>query len=446
MDLFHQVYQMLSAQFSTNQFLSGAVLGGSVLGVLNSMRSLPSKMYHYIKQRLTVSITFDSQDKMFRYLQAWLYDNKFDKRQKRYHAYTVDSNKRSDTAPYIPKVILAPYSGTYLFRYMKKWMLLHSDKNEPSMEKGAFFIYEKVTISYFGISKKYINRLLEELCERYEEDSKRVARIYTAAHDGDYWNNSGEIIPRPIESVITRGDIVQTVKHKIEVFKESEETYLQRGVPYHYGLLFTGPPGTGKTSTSYVLASHFNMNVYYMSMSDTLTDGDFLSLMSNVGSNSLVMLEDIDTLFSEGREMKEGMRVTFSSLLNAIDGFCAKHGTILIMTTNHPEKLDAALTRPGRVDYEIEFAYCDHEQLRRMFLKFFPDQYSLADKFAGMLPEDEFSPAVIQNNLMTYDGQPQEAVKQAINIKMDANTPKMSVISRGGNATDEAIIGELLGD
>ena len=39
--------------------------------------------------------------------------------------------------------------------------------------------------------------------------------------------------------------------------------------------------------------------------------------------------------------------ITFSALLNTLDGIAHSHGQIVIMTTNHPLVLDSALKRPG---------------------------------------------------------------------------------------------------
>lgn len=49
-------------------------------------------------------------------------------------------------------------------------------------------------------------------------------------------------------------------------------------------------------------------------------------------------------------EAKKG--ISLSGLLNIIDGVASHEGRVLIMTTNHPEKLDEALIRPGRVDHQ----------------------------------------------------------------------------------------------
>ena len=48
------------------------------------------------------------------------------------------------------------------------------------------------------------------------------------------------------------------------------------------------------------------------------------------------------------------MHISFSGLLNALDGVGAQEGRIIVLTTNHRAKLDAALIRPGRIDVEEE--------------------------------------------------------------------------------------------
>lgn len=67
--------------------------------------------------------------------------------------------------------------------------------------------------------------------------------------------------------------------------------------------------------------------------------------------------------------------LSYAGLLNAIDGVAAAEGRILIMTTNHPELLDGALVRPGRIDRKVEFKHATRIQARQMFLNFFTSEY-----------------------------------------------------------------------
>jgi ATP-dependent 26S proteasome regulatory subunit len=60
--------------------------------------------------------------------------------------------------------------------------------------------------------------------------------------------------------------------------------------------------------------------------------------------------------------------VTLSGLLNAIDGTCSPEGHVLIMTTNHPEKLDSALIRSGRISVKIAFSHATRAPSTRHIL------------------------------------------------------------------------------
>jgi chaperone BCS1 len=162
--------------------------------------------------------------------------------------------------------------------------------------------------------------------------------------------------------------------------------------------------------------------------------------------------------------------ISLSGLLNAIDGVASHEGRVLIMTTNHPEKLDAALVRPGRVDKKVGFRLAMREEVRELFVRMYrvseedgeaigsktgngsvvgdvvakstngrPKSVAephddvdakptgggeesggnddnlddLARKFAQLIPDDTFTPAEIQNHLMRYKNEPREAVETA---------------------------------
>ena len=66
-----------------------------------------------------------------------------------------------------------------------------------------------------------------------------------------------------------------------------------------------------------------------------------------------------------------GKNVTFSGLLNALDGVRSQEGRILMMTTNHREKLDPALLRPGCADMHVELNMASESQMKGLFKKFF---------------------------------------------------------------------------
>lgn len=74
--------------------------------------------------------------------------------------------------------------------------------------------------------------------------------------------------------------------------------------------------------------------------------------------------------------------------MNALDGVRSQEGRILMMTTNHREKLDPALLRPGRADMHVELNLASEKQMKGLFSKFFPDATEAERQaFANELPE-----------------------------------------------------------
>lgn len=133
--------------------------------------------------------------------------------------------------------------------------------------------------------------------------------------------------------------------------------------------MFYGPPGTGKTSFTEAIAGATKMDVCYLNLSSNALDDDAVNnVLNSAPPRSIILLEDIDALFV-GRDSVtggsgRGKKVSFSGLLNALDGVRSQEGRILFMTTNHPEKLDPALMRPGRADFHALINYASYNQMK----------------------------------------------------------------------------------
>ena len=88
--------------------------------------------------------------------------------------------------------------------------------------------------------------------------------------------------------------------------------------------------------------------------------------------------------------------VSFSVILNVLDGMSSKEGQITFMTTNYVEHLDSALIRPGRIDHMVNFSKADKKQTHEMFNNFFPDNPFLFDKLWSKIEHKEFTTAMLQ--------------------------------------------------
>ena len=113
--------------------------------------------------------------------------------------------------------------------------------------------------------------------------------------------------------------------------------------------------------------------------------------------------EDIDVLFKERKE-NDGHKssLSFSALLNCLDGLAFRDEMITIMTTNYECNLDTALKRPGRIDKSINFTFATKKQSQFMFQNFFPEKKEEFKDFYKLINRFKYTTAVLQQYLMIY--------------------------------------------
>lgn len=212
--------------------------------------------------------------------------------------------------------------------------------------------------------------LLRELAETRAK-ADRSPSFYMAARWGG-WESQQDIQGRPLHTVVLPDGQLQGLVDDIEAFLAAEDDYVRLGAPYHRGYLFHGPPGTGKTSIARALATHFDLDVYFLALSDMEADTGILQTVAQVRSRSLLVIEDVDVVHaaqdrtSHDEDATTPKEMSLSGLLNALDGIATPHGLITVMTTNRIDVLDDALVRPGRIDRVEEIGYLQPRQLKAL--------------------------------------------------------------------------------
>ncbi|KAI8842086.1 P-loop containing nucleoside triphosphate hydrolase protein [Chytridium lagenaria] len=257
-----------------------------------------------------------------------------------------------------------PAPGRHFLRYRNSWLFIERARERAMIDLKSGAPWETVTITALNRDKEILLDILEQakMTALSAEEGKTV--VYTSF--GPEWRPFGQPRRRRnIESVVLNDGLSTKIIEDVKGFLENGKWYYDRGIPYRRGYLFYGPPGTGKTSFIQALAGHFDER--------GMTDDRLAHLLANAPHRSLILLEDIDAAFSQ-RDANDKFQsmVTFSGLLNALDGIAASEERLVFMTTNHIDRLDAALVRPGRVDFRALFDNASDLQARQMFLKFYP--------------------------------------------------------------------------
>lgn len=203
--------------------------------------------------------------------------------------------------------------------------------------------------------------------ERKQNERGELQVFVSHTHCGsNSWRKLKPRRKRNLATIYLKNSIKERCILQLQQFFQSKQLYERYGVPWKKVHLFCGPPGTGKTSFVFALASHFKMHISKLTITGNMTASDLETLLLNVAEKTVVLLEDVDALFlSRNEKNSTTHQIDFSTFINCLDGVGTMDGAVFFLTTNHVENLDPALLRPGRIDWLIEFDTPDREQLAK---------------------------------------------------------------------------------
>ncbi|MBE9033639.1 AAA family ATPase [aff. Roholtiella sp. LEGE 12411] len=200
-------------------------------------------------------------------------------------------------------------------------------------------------------SKELAENFFAAVCEWNSEIRDEVLVF----EDG-YWDKNPDLFQSikgaNFKNLILHGTLKQDIQDDLINFFTCRETYADYGVPWKRGILLIGSPGNGKTHTIKALINQMQQPCLYVKSfkSEYATDSENIRRVFKQARQSapcILILEDIDSLLNDENR---------SFFLNELDGFALNQGIVTIASTNHPERLDAAICdRPSRFDRKYHF-------------------------------------------------------------------------------------------
>ncbi|KAL5221250.1 hypothetical protein ABZP36_025963 [Zizania latifolia] len=257
--------------------------------------------------------------------------------------------------------------------------------------------------------------------------SNRRRRLYTNnksadpfRHDFKAWSYIDFDHPTTFDTLAMDMAKKREIMEDLDAFRNSKDFYWRAGKPWKRGYLLYGPPGTGKSTMIAAMANYLDYDIYDVELTVVNNNNDLRKLLIETTSKSIIVIEDIDCSLDltgdraarqhkrqdrdRRDDSRDGSMVTLSGLLNFIDGLWSACGgeRIVVFTTNHVDKLDAALIRRGRMDMHIEMSYCGLEAFRTLAKNYLDiDEHGLFVSVDEILNRESITPADVAECLMT---------------------------------------------
>ncbi|EMC92763.1 hypothetical protein BAUCODRAFT_261705 [Baudoinia panamericana UAMH 10762] len=450
------VTQLLNNPF----FTAGFGLAGLAAAVRYGSRGL-AQVGSLLRQRLLVDVEVTRHDKAYDWVLNWMiahFQDQLQPTQSRKHVGTIEylvrrftpglhhlqvrtATLRSANGAEQTAFSMVPGQGRHILRYRNAFIAVNRERVGKSFDADGK-PFETVTLTTLYHYRFVFEELFREAHLMAQQSTEGKTVVFTMQNLG--WKPSGQPRRRrPFDSVVLEEGLAEKILGDVREFLNTRTWYLDRGIPYRRGYLLYGPPGTGKTSFVQALAGSLDFNIAMLSLSQRgLTDDLLNRLLLEVPPRTIVLLEDADAAFSNRRQRDEdgytGANVTYSGLLNALDGVASAEERIIFMTTNHIDRLDDALIRPGRVDMTVRLGNATEGQMARLWDRFYAEQDAHGEGKRRFLSKainagltDNVSTAALQGLFLYNKGDVEGAINMVDQLKpQQAGRPTAAMTAR----------------
>lgn len=238
-------------------------------------------------------------------------------------------------------------------------------------DSSVFDVY----VYIFGKKSFYF---YNQLCKIINKKGNRLTTFKISSgdsrNDEDFKAIASDMNLRKLDTIFLENNVIAKIKNHIDQFLDNENIYKSRNLLYKTGILLEGEPGTGKTSLANAIATEYGCDLIIIDMNDFKNINTYiLSEIINADEyRYIVLLEDIDCVITdrEDKSADKDDKALVNKMLQFLDSNSSPTNVIFIATTNHPEKLDAAIKRSGRFDLIVSVKGIYEEKAREMCKSF----------------------------------------------------------------------------
>lgn len=419
-----ELYKDFLAFSKANPLVAGMV-GLWGLGVFTFfIRSIPLRIFDFIKRQLTTTLVLNSHDEIFYEFLAWTSENNM-------HSFVrnLNFNNSARWGNGLPMITVGYGNTMFMFQKCLFWM--NRNKEQANQTADA---KEVITLTLLGRDKDKFNILFELIKARQDKKNDGYLKIFKWYPEYDRWRLASCQYKRALDTVIIGEDTKEALLNHIETFKKEKAWYRDNGIPYRTGIILEGPPGTGKTSLVKALCCHLQKDLYLIDFS-SVTNKVLEQCLTDLPEGSIVVIEDIDTanlenrgskMLEDGSEEKEVLEasvpltskkdslssmfglLSLGGVLNAFDGITSAEDRILIATSNCAKDLDPALLREGRFDLKLKIGYMTDETLKQYLSRFYPEYTA----YSNWKIKRGIAPCKVQKLVFDNRDDPEEVLRQ----------------------------------
>lgn len=290
-------------------------------------------------------------------------------------------------------------------------IFIWASKSIPEKKESAFSYGREprkgcITLTTLKKDKDTLLKFIMNLSQESYKSKIKESLVELNIFEDYNWISFKRYKPIVLDNIVLPPAIKNELITDIDNFMEKKNWYSEMGLSFKRGYLLYGAPRNGKSSLITAIARKYGMNVYYLNLNSMLSDNELMTAFRKIPNNSIVAVEDIDTIWDKRTAKNANCKINIETFMNLLSGAFERDGLLYFLTTNYIEHLDEALIGDRRIDKKVHITNPKKAQVEEYLTKL----YGLPIELKAYKDESR-SMGNILNLFEQYEKSPKELIK-----------------------------------